>query len=1075
MHTVFPKPIALIDASLPNWQTLAAGLPAGTDIETFTSLAQLGQWALSHAGEYTALHLFTHGASGKLQLGKDTLDASGLNQAGVQGQLHALGQALTPDGDLLLYGCDVAEGQSGLEFISKLAQATQADIAASTNLTGMHGDWVLESAYGVLEAAPLATDWQGDLSMSITPVRMSYPGKASGEFRNDYAFAALKIDGSVVTWGGSTNGGDSSAVAASLSSGVSQIYSTGFAFAALKSDGSVVTWGGGANGGNSSGVAASLTSNVSQIYSTGFAFAAVKNDGSVVTWGDSINGGSSSAVSASLASGVSQISSTAYAFAARKSDGSVVTWGDGIYGGNSSAVAASLSSGVSQIYSTGTAFAALKSDGSVVAWGHASYGGNSSAVAASLTSGVSQIYSTGAAFAALKSDGSVVTWGDGSNGGNSSAVAASLSSGVSQIYSAGGAFAALKSDGSVVTWGDGSNGGNSSAVAASLTSGVSQIYATHTAFAALKSDGSVVTWGSSVSGGNSSAVAASLASGVSRIYSTNSAFAALKSDGSVVTWGSSSYGGNSSTVAASLTSGVSQIYSTGAAFAALKSDGSVVAWGDAANGGNSSAVAASLTSGVVGLANFATDDRYSNSAPTDIALSPSSVQENTSTATALTIGALSSTDPDAGNTFSYSIVGGADQASFQINGANLQFQAGATLNYETQSSYAVTVRSTDQGGLSYDKTLTVSLGNVNEAPTAANFTSAGLDSATAITGATVGTLAAVDPDASDTHTFTLVAGNGSNDADNGKFTLIGNTLKVGTSALTAGTYHVLTRATDAGGYYINQAQTLTIGAANTAPAISSGTSASVAENAATSTVVYTAAATDAESDTLTYALTGTDAASFSIDASTGQVKLLTPADFEVKSSYSITVNAKDATHTTTKAVTISVTDVNEAPSITSGTTGSVAENAATSTVVYTAASTDPESDTLTYALTGTDAAAFSIDATTGQVKLLTPADFETKASYSVTVNAMDATHTTTQAVTINATNVNEAPTAANFTSAGLDNTTAITGASVGTLAAVDPDASAPTPSPWWPAMAAMMPTTASSLSSATPSKWAPRR
>ncbi len=59
--------------------------------------------------------------------------------------------------------------------------------------------------------------------------------------RNHGAFAALKTDGSVVTWGYSAYGGDSSAVAGSLTSGVVAIYSTQDAFAALKTDGSVVT------------------------------------------------------------------------------------------------------------------------------------------------------------------------------------------------------------------------------------------------------------------------------------------------------------------------------------------------------------------------------------------------------------------------------------------------------------------------------------------------------------------------------------------------------------------------------------------------------------------------------------------------------------------------------------------------------------------------------------------------------------------------------------------------------------------------------------------------------------------
>jgi coenzyme F420-reducing hydrogenase beta subunit len=62
-------------------------------------------------------------------------------------------------------------------------------------------------------------------------------------YSTDRAFAALKSDGSVVTWGYSTRGGDSSSVSADLMGGVLNIYSTDRAFAALKSDGSVVTWG----------------------------------------------------------------------------------------------------------------------------------------------------------------------------------------------------------------------------------------------------------------------------------------------------------------------------------------------------------------------------------------------------------------------------------------------------------------------------------------------------------------------------------------------------------------------------------------------------------------------------------------------------------------------------------------------------------------------------------------------------------------------------------------------------------------------------------------------------------------
>ena len=155
----------------------------------------------------------------------------------------------------------------------------------------------------------------------------------------------------------------------------SEFPSTG-AFAALKSDGSVVTWGDSNSGGNSSGVAASLSSGVIKVYSNLAAFAALKNDGSVITWGDSSYGGNSSGVAASLSSGIVKVYSTGRAFAALKSDGSVITWGDSIFGGNSSSVANSLSSGVTSVYSNYYAFAALKSDGSVVSWGYANNGGS---------------------------------------------------------------------------------------------------------------------------------------------------------------------------------------------------------------------------------------------------------------------------------------------------------------------------------------------------------------------------------------------------------------------------------------------------------------------------------------------------------------------------------------------------------------------------------------------------------------------------------------------------------------------------------------------------------------------------
>src|SRR4029079_9452233 len=108
-----------------------------------------------------------------------------------------------------------------------------------------------------------------------------------------------------------------------------------------------------------------------------------------------------------------------------------------------------------------------------------------------------------------------------------------------------------------------------------------------------------------------------------------------------------------------------------------------------------------------------------NSAPTDLAVSPSSVQENQPIGT--TVGTFATTDPDAGNTFTYTLVSGTgstDNGSFTIVGDTLK--TNAVFDYETKNSSSIRVRTTDQGGLSFEKALTITILDVNEnhAPTA---------------------------------------------------------------------------------------------------------------------------------------------------------------------------------------------------------------------------------------------------------------------------------------------------------------------------------------------------------------------
>ena len=107
-------------------------------------------------------------------------------------------------------------------------------------------------------------------------------------------------------------------------------------FAALKTDGSVVTWGHGVHGGDSSSVQGQLIK-VVDISSTDRAFAAILSDGSVVTWGDSDYGADSRQVQHQLRN-VKQLQGTDRAFCAILGDGSVVTWGIAMFGGDCSSV-----------------------------------------------------------------------------------------------------------------------------------------------------------------------------------------------------------------------------------------------------------------------------------------------------------------------------------------------------------------------------------------------------------------------------------------------------------------------------------------------------------------------------------------------------------------------------------------------------------------------------------------------------------------------------------------------------------------------------------------------------------------
>ncbi|WP_305728320.1 Calx-beta domain-containing protein, partial [Cylindrospermopsis raciborskii] len=209
---------------------------------------------------------------------------------------------------------------------------------------------------------------------------------------------------------------------------------------------------------------------------------------------------------------------------------------------------------------------------------------------------------------------------------------------------------------------------------------------------------------------------------------------------------------------------------------------------------------------------------------------------------------------------------------------------------------------------------------------------------------------------------------------------------------------------------------------NEAPSITSLAAANFAENGIGT--AYTITATDPDAGTtFTYTLSGTDAGLFNINSSTGAVTFKIAPNFEASGDaggnnvYDITVSASDGSLSVSQALAITVTNVNETPTITSLAAANFAENG--TGTAYTITATDPDAGTtFTYTLSGTDAGLFNINSSTGAVTFKTAPNFEAPGDaggnnvYDITVSASDGSLSASQALAITVNNVNETPTLA---------------------------------------------------------------
>lgn len=149
--------VAFIEANVPDHEALVRGMAPGVAVQVLDSqgdgLAQMAEYLAQH-GPVGAVHLFSHGAPGQLQLGHLVLSQDNL-QANAH-QLSRIGAALQAGGGWLVYGCDVGRSAEGEAFVAQLSRLSGVPVAASSDVTGnpaQGGNWELEVQHGVVRGA----------------------------------------------------------------------------------------------------------------------------------------------------------------------------------------------------------------------------------------------------------------------------------------------------------------------------------------------------------------------------------------------------------------------------------------------------------------------------------------------------------------------------------------------------------------------------------------------------------------------------------------------------------------------------------------------------------------------------------------------------------------------------------------------------------------------------------------------------------------------------------------------------------------------------------------------------------
>ena len=390
------------------------------------------------------------------------------------------------------------------------------------------------------------------------------------------------------------------------------------------------------------------------------------------------------------------------------------------------------------------------------------------------------------------------------------------------------------------------------------------------------------------------------------------------------------------------------------------------------------------------------NDAAKNAAPTDISLDKTEISED---AASLIVGTLSTTDDQDGGSFTYTIaeIDGTDYASFTINQSNGELSFKNQPDYETKSSYNLTIISTDAGGKSFSKSLEIKITDANDTPTVANPIADQTFAEDTPFVFQFNSNVFADVDATDNLTYTAATDSGSGIIYNSLtfpiFTPSSRALSGTADNSKIGTYDIIITATDTQGASVSDTFKLTFTNTNDAPTVANEISDQkviIGDSLNFKMDSNTFADVDVN-DTLTYTTTTVDnvtVPSWLAFNATTQTFSGTPQDSDVG-----VVNLKV---TATDAAGFEVSDnfkidvvLPNTPSDIYGTTSYNESDNSLNAGNLGTVDADQESGHTYVLKTGLDSASFTLTSA-GALSFVARPDYETKSSYSITVETKDA-------------------------------------------------------------------------------------